>query len=504
MAKQFKTAIQPTRSENYPEWYQQVIKAAEMAENSSVRGCMVIKPWGFAIWELIKAQLDKQIKDTGHDNIYCPLFIPQSLMEQEAEHVAGFAKECAVITHHRLEADPDSKRKGALKPAGELEEPLIIRPTSEAIMGPLFANWIQSYRDLPLKINQWANIVRWEMRTRLFLRTSEFLWQEGHTAHADKQEAIDHSKYMLNEYIKFVQDYMAMPVIAGEKSENERFPGADHTYCIEAMMQDKKALQAGTSHFLGQNFAKAFNIKYLDKNSQEQLCWTTSWGVSTRLIGGLIMTHSDDDGLVLPPKVAPTQIIIIPIIHKEEDKQKILSYSQTLLEKLQNLNYNNTNIRVDIDNRDIKSAGKGWHWVKKGVPIRLEIGIKELEKNSVFMGRRDKTNKDRCSLSQDEFISQAEQILNQIQDNLYNNALKFQQENTHVINNKAEFEEYFSNKNKSNAGFAKVFWAQDAKLEDEISKKYGISIRCIPFNAKSGKCIFTDKDGSEVIFARSY
>jgi prolyl-tRNA synthetase len=504
MAKQYKTAIQPTRSEDYPEWYQQVIKAADMAENSQVRGCMVIKPWGFAIWELIQKELDKQIKETGHDNIYCPLFIPQSLMEKEAEHVAGFAKECAVITHHKLEEDTNSDRKGALKPAGKLEEPLIIRPTSEAIMGPLFSNWIQSYRDLPLKINQWANIVRWEMRTRLFLRTSEFLWQEGHTAHADKSEALTHSKNMLNVYVNFVQDHMAMPVIPGEKSENERFPGADHTYCIEAMMQDKKALQAGTSHFLGQNFAEAFNIKYLDKNTQEQLCWTTSWGVSTRLIGGLIMIHSDDDGLVLPPKIAPTQIIIIPIIQKEQDQDQILAYAKTISNKISQLQYNNDKIKVKIDTRDTKTAGKGWHWVKKGVPIRLEIGMKEVEQESVFMGRRDKTNKERESVNLDDFITQAPEILSQIQNNLYNKALKFQEDNTHVINSKDEFINYFSEKNKNNAGFAKIFWAGDAKLEDEISKKYSISIRCIPFNSKKGKCIFTDKEGVEVIFARAY
>jgi prolyl-tRNA synthetase len=503
--KKFKTAITPTREEDYPEWYQQVIKAADLAENAAVRGCMVIKPWGYAIWELIQAQLDTQIKATGHKNVYCPLFIPISLMEKEAEHVAGFAKECAVITHHRLEPDNESKRKGALKPAGKLEEPLIIRPTSEAIIGPLFSNWIQSYRDLPLKINQWANVVRWEMRTRLFLRTTEFLWQEGHTAHASATDANSHAKKMLDVYVDFVEKNMAIPVIAGEKSENERFPGADNTYCIEAMMQDKKALQAGTSHFLGQNFAKAFNIKYLTDQSNEAFCWTTSWGVSTRLMGGLIMTHSDDDGLVLPPRIAPSHVVIIPLIHKDEDKDDILKYCNELCDQITNQNYNDSSIRVEIDLRDVKTAGKSWHWVKRGVPIRLEVGKKELEQNTVFMGRRDLSYKDRKSVSIDEFISEVSQTLDDIQDHLYQKALDFQKENTHSINSKEEFDEYFSEKNKNTAGFAKIFWAGDAKFEDEISKKYSISIRCIPFNGKVGKCIFTGKDNaSEVIFSRAY
>ena len=485
------------REQDYAQWYQDIIKASDMAQNSMVRGCMVIKPWGYAIWEQIKEYLDTDIKNTGHKNFYCPLFIPLSLLEKEAQHVEGFAKECAVITHHRLESD----EKGKLNPAGKLEEPLIIRPTSEAIIGPLFAEWIQSYRDLPLKLNQWANIVRWEMRTRLFLRTSEFLWQEGHTAHETNTQADQHAIKMLNVYVKFAQDILAIPVISGKKSANERFPGADETYCIEAMMQDKKALQSGTSHFLGQNFAKAFNIKFLTKESKEQFCWTTSWGVTTRLIGAIIMTHSDDQGLVLPPKIAPTQIILIPLIHKEKDRESILEYIDKLHSDLSTLSYNNQKIRVDIDTRDVKTAGKGWHWVKKGVPIKLEIGAKEVEKQAVFMGRRDQDHKQRISVPKEEFINSASDILNQMQEGLYNKALSFREANTISISSKEQFDTHFTSQNP---GFAKAIWAQDPKLEEQISKKYSISIRVIPFDAKTGKCIFSGKDGQEVIFARAY
>ena len=352
MAKQAQTAISPTRVEDYPEWYQQVVKAADLAETSPVRGCMVIKPWGYAIWENIQRDLDRRFKETGHKNAYFPLFIPMSFLQKEADHVEGFAKECAVVTHSRLEADENGK----LQPAGPLEEPLIVRPTSETIIGELFSKWVQSYRDLPLLINQWANVVRWEMRTRLFLRTAEFLWQEGHTVHATAEEAMEETRKMLEVYADFAENFMAMPVLTGEKTEAERFPGADATFAIEAMMQDRKALQAGTSHFLGQNFAKSSNIKYLSAEGKEEFAWTTSWGVSTRLIGGLIMTHSDDDGLALPPRIAPSHVVIIPVTPKEETRQQVLDYCLELKSQLEAQNYLDGRIRVEFDDRDLRGG----------------------------------------------------------------------------------------------------------------------------------------------------
>src|SRR3990167_7524582 len=405
-AKQ-KTAISPTRADNYPEWYQQVIKAADLAEVSPVRGCMIIKPWGYALWENIQRVLDDRFKATGHKNLYFPLFIPMSFLQKEAEHIEGFAKECAVVTHHRLVADADGK----LVPAGLLEDPYIIRPTSETIIGEAFSRWIQSYRDLPMLVNQWANIVRWEMRTRLFLRTTEFLWQEGHTAHANAKEAQIETMQMLDVYARFAEDYMAMPVIKGEKTASERFPGAVNTYCIEAMMQDKKALQAGTSHFLGQTFSKAFNIKFLSAQSQEEYAWTTSWGVSTRLIGGLIMTHSDDNGLVLPPKIASAHVVILPILHQAEDPEAILRYCEQLADALRRLPYDHRTIQVEIDQRELTGGEKAWSWVKKGVPIRLEVGAKECQANTVFMGRRDKEYKERITVNKDEFIATINSLL---------------------------------------------------------------------------------------------
>ncbi|HKL22031.1 MAG TPA: aminoacyl--tRNA ligase-related protein, partial [Tichowtungia sp.] len=391
MAKQQKTAITPTRTENYPEWYQQVVRAAELAENSDVRGCMVIKPWGYALWENIQRGLDGLFKETGHVNAYFPLFIPKSYLEKEAEHVDGFAKECAVVTHHRLEEGPE----GGLVPAGELEEPLVVRPTSETIIGATYAKWVQSYRDLPILINQWANVVRWEMRTRLFLRTAEFLWQEGHTVHETEEEAWEETRRMLEVYKTFAEEYMAMPVLTGEKTAGERFPGAVSTLCIEAMMQDRKALQAGTSHFLGQNFAKASGITFQSRAGREELAWTTSWGVSTRLIGGIIMTHGDDDGMIMPPRLAPNHVVILPIIRNEADRDRILSYCEETAAMIRAQSYAGRPVDVVIDSRDINAGEKGWSWVKKGIPVRVEIGPRDIEKNSVFAARRDKGPKEK-------------------------------------------------------------------------------------------------------------
>ncbi|MBS0351869.1 MAG: proline--tRNA ligase, partial [Proteobacteria bacterium] len=395
------TAITPTRAQDYPQWYQQVIKAADLAENSPVRGCMVIKPWGYAIWERIQAVMDARFKETGHSNVYFPLLIPLQYLQQEANHIEGFAKECAVVTHHRLETGPE----GQLIPAGELEEPYIIRPTSEAAFGVQYAKWINSYRDLPLKLNQWVNIMRWEMRTRLFLRTSEFLWQEGHTAHATAAEAQAETQQMLGVYADFAENTLAIPVIPGEKTAGERFPGAVDTFTIEAMMQDGKALQAGTSHFLGQNFAKSFNIQFTDQHEQQQFVWTTSWGSSTRLIGGLIMTHSDDDGLVLPPKIAPIHIVILPIIRKEQDAATVINYCESLKKELSEIKFGKGLIQVEIDLHEISGGEKFWHHVKRGIPIRIEIGMRDLAADSLFISRRDQLQ-DKFSVKRPEFIQQ--------------------------------------------------------------------------------------------------
>src|SRR6187397_2578669 len=387
MSKQPQSAISPTRAENFPEWYQQVVKAADLAENSDVRGCMVIKPWGYAIWENMQRRLDAMFKATGHENAYFPLFIPLSFLEKEAAHVEGFAKECAIVTHHRLVQAADGKL--VPDPASKLEEPLIVRPTSETIIGAMYAKWVQSYRDLPILINQWANVVRWEMRTRLFLRTAEFLWQEGHTAHATAQEAQEETMKMLGVYADFAENWMAMPVIQGEKTAGERFPGAVSTYAIEAMMQDRKALQAGTSHFLGQNFSKAQDIKFQDQNGTIQYAWTTSWGVSTRLVGALLMTHSDDDGLVLPPRLAPKHVVLLPIYRSDEEKSQVLAYVNSLKAELEAQDFADGKVRVMIDDRDIRGGDKNWYHVKRGVPLRAEIGPKDIAKNGVFLARRD-------------------------------------------------------------------------------------------------------------------
>lgn len=498
-----KTAISPTRSENYPEWFQQVIKAAGLAENSVVRGCMVIKPWGYAIWENIQKTLDGMIKATGHENFYCPLFVPLSFLEKEAAHVDGFAKECAVVTHHRLEADADGK----LQPAGKLEEPLVIRPTSEAIIGDLYSKWIQSYRDLPLLYNQWANVVRWEMRTRMFLRTSEFLWQEGHTAHATKVEAIEETLKMLDTYVDLVENYLAMPLAYGQKTKSERFPGAENTYTIEAMMQDKKALQCGTSHYLGQNFAKAFNIKFLNAQGAEEYVHTTSWGVTTRLIGSLVMMHSDDDGLVLPPKVAPLHVVIMPLVRKEEDRAKVLEYCDSLLFALKATQYNNLPIQAKIDASDIRPGEKAWNWVKKGVPLRLEVGMQEVEKGTVFMGRRDKAYNEKAAIDRNEFLANVALILEDIQTNIFNRAKKFQQDNIVEVKSVEEFYKFFDAKDENSGGFALAPWIDEPESEARIKQDLKVTARVIPMylNGKTGTCIFTGKpDAPYTIFAKSY
>lgn len=497
--KTTKTAITPTRAQNYAEWYQQIIKAADLAENSPVRGCMIIKPWGYGIWENIQTQLNQKFKALGHKNMYFPLLIPLSFMQKEAEHVEGFAKECAVVTHHRLAKNEEGK----LVPSGPLEEPYIIRPTSETIIGDAFSRWIQSYRDLPLCINQWANVMRWEMRTRMFLRTTEFLWQEGHTAHASADEAMALSLQMLDVYADFVENYLAMPVIKGEKTESERFPGAVNTYTIEAMMQDKKALQSGTSHFLGQHFSRGFNIKYLSAAGTEEFAWTTSWGVSTRMIGGMIMTHSDDNGLVLPPKIATSHVVLLPIIHKEEDRATILNYCEQLARDLKEMHYHGQPLGVEIDTRDISGGEKSWSWVKKGIPLRLEIGNKEVSNASVFMGRRDKEYKDRIVMPREQFIETVMAQLDEMQANLLARARAFQQQNTVTLTNKDDFYAFF----KGEGGFVRAHWAGDADLEAKIKQDLSVTIRCIPFdeNPQPGKCIFTGKPSQqEVIFAKSY
>ena len=499
MSQKPKTAITPTRLENYPEWYQQVIKAADLAETSPVRGCMVIKPWGYAIWENIQKELDRRFKATGHKNAYFPLFIPMRYLQKEADHVDGFAKECAVVTHSRLEADEN----GQLQPAGPLDEPLIVRPTSETIIGELFAKWVQSYRDLPLLINQWANVVRWEMRTRLFLRTSEFLWQEGHTVHATEEEAMVETRTMLDVYADFSENYLAMPVIKGEKTEAERFPGAVSTYSIEAMMQDKKALQAGTSHFLGQNFAKSSSIKFLNAESKEEHAWTTSWGVSTRLVGGLIMTHSDDDGLVLPPAIAPAHVVILPVTPKPDSRDAVLEYCRDLKQALEAQSYLGEPVRVELDDRDIRGGEKTWSWVKKGVPVRIEVGPRDMEKEAVFYARRDKSVKNKVSQEKASFVSEITALLENIQSSLFKKAQDLQKTHTQSIDNKEDFEAYFADED---AGYASVGFCLDSQLEDELAKRLKISVRCIPNDtvAETVPCIFTGKDGKRVIFARSY
>jgi prolyl-tRNA synthetase len=506
MNKAIQTAIVPTRQADYPQWYQEVIKAADLAESSPVRGCMVIKPWGYAIWELIQAGLDGMFKETGHENAYFPLFIPMSFLEKEAQHVEGFAKECAVVTHHRLEPGPD----GRLVPAGELDEPLIVRPTSETIIGAMFAQWVESYRDLPLLINQWANVVRWEMRTRLFLRTAEFLWQEGHTAHATREEAMEETHRMLGVYATFAEKFMAMPVIKGEKTAGERFPGADTTLCIEAMMQDRKALQAGTSHFLGQNFSRAQEIKFQNEKGEEVYAWTTSWGVSTRLVGALIMTHSDDDGLVLPPRLAPKHVVLLPIYRSDDEKTKVVEYCASLKKELEGQTFAGSPIRVLLDVRELRGGEKVWQHIKKGVPVRLEIGPRDIASDSVFMARRDLSPKEKQSISRAEFLTRIPAILQEIQDNLYQRALMLRDSNTCEIDSLEEFRAYFTPKNAQqpeiHGGFATGYWVEDPET-DALLKDLKVTIRCLPLgdSPPPGKCLFTGRPATQkAIFAKAY
>jgi prolyl-tRNA synthetase len=507
MGKKVRTAIEPTRAENYPQWYQQVVKSADLAENSEVRGCMVIKPWGYTIWENIQRNLDAMFKETGHVNAYFPLFIPKSYFEKEAEHVEGFAKECAVVTHTRLEDDGN----GGLKPGGKLTEELVVRPTSETIIGASFSKWVNSYRDLPLLINQWANVVRWELRTRMFLRTTEFLWQEGHTVHATESEAMDETYKMLDVYAEFAETYLALPVIKGQKSESEKFPGAVSTYSIEAMMQDRKALQAGTSHFLGQNFAKSSNIKFQNSEGVEEIAWTTSWGVSTRMIGALIMAHSDDNGLVLPPRVAASHIAIIPIIRKEEQRAAIMEYVEKLAAELKAIWYYEKKLVVEVDTRDIAGGEKVWQWIKKGVPIRLEIGPRDMENNSVFMGRRDKAPNEKSGVGVTEFVQEVKNILDDIQANIYQKAVQFREEHSHVIDDKGKFYSFFTPKNADNpeihGGFVRSHWCGSADCEEKIKNDLKVTIRNIPFDAEAegGHCIYCGQESDKrVIFAKAY
>ncbi len=505
------TAITPTREENYAEWYQQVVRAADLAENSPVRGCMVIKPWGYAIWENVQRVLDRMFKDTGHRNAYFPLFIPLSFLEKEAAHVEGFAKECAVVTHHRLQAGKDGK----LVPTGELEEPLVVRPTSETIIGATFAKWVQSWRDLPLLINQWANVVRWEMRTRLFLRTAEFLWQEGHTAHATAEEAVEETMKMLGVYATFAEEYMAMPVLRGRKTDAERFPGAVDTWCIEAMMQDRKALQAGTSHFLGQNFAKASEIRYLDTQGQLQHAWTTSWGVSTRLVGGLIMTHADDDGMVVPPRLAPVHVVILPVLHKPELRQQVMEYCEQLARDLRMRTSGGRQVEVEIDARDVGGGERAWQWIKRGVPLRVEVGPRDMEQDSVFVGRRDRGHKEKSSMKRAAFIDGVGALLEEMQDGLRARALAFREQHSRRIDSKAEFEAFFTPKRQGDenapseihGGFAHARFCLDPAVEAEVKERLGVTVRCIPLEGADdpGPCVVTGRPAQKrVVFAKSY
>ncbi|MCX6291561.1 MAG: proline--tRNA ligase [Bacteroidetes bacterium] len=486
----------PTRSENYSQWYNDLVIKADLAENSAVRGCMVIKPYGYAIWEKMQARLDKMFKETGHSNAYFPLFIPKSFFSKEASHVEGFAKECAVVTHYRLKKSDDGKSI-VVDPTAKLEEELIIRPTSETIIWNTYRGWIQSYRDLPILVNQWANVVRWEMRTRLFLRTAEFLWQEGHTAHATAKEAIEETERMLGVYADFVQDYLALPVIKGVKTANERFAGALDTYCIEAMMQDGKALQAGTSHFLGQNFAKAFDVKFTSREGKLEHVWATSWGVSTRLMGALVMAHSDDDGLVLPPKLAPIQVVIVPIYKNDEQLSAISIVAKKIKSDLEK-----KNISVKFDDRDTHKPG--WKFAEyefKGVPVRIAIGPRDIENQTVEVARRDTKEKSVIHLT--DLSLKIEHLLDQIQDNLYQKAITFRESKTFKADSMSEFTKILD----VEGGFVYAHWDGTSETEEKIKEETKATIRCIPLDNKleEGKCIYSGKPSRQrVLFARAY
>ncbi|GAA0873455.1 proline--tRNA ligase [Gangjinia marincola] len=485
------------RSEDYSKWYNELVVKADLAENSAVRGCMVIKPYGYAIWEKMQAELDRMFKETGHQNAYFPLFVPKSLFEAEEKNAEGFAKECAVVTHYRLKNDPEKEGKLIVDPEAKLEEELVVRPTSEAIIWNTYKTWIQSYRDLPILINQWANVVRWEMRTRLFLRTAEFLWQEGHTAHATKAEAIQEAQQMQEVYAQFAQEFMAMPVIKGVKTEHERFAGADDTYTIEALMQDGKALQAGTSHFLGQNFAKAFDVKFASKEGKLEHVWATSWGVTTRLIGALIMTHSDDLGLVLPPKLAPIQVAIVPIYRGEDQLEEISKVANQLAVDLKK-----EGISVKYDDRDTHKPG--WKFAQyelQGVPVRIAIGPKDLEKGTVELARRDTLTKE--FVPKNEVVEKVKQLMVEIQDNIYQKALDFRENHITAVDDFEAFKEVLNTK----GGFVSAHWDGTKETEQKIKDLTKATIRCIPLDTKeeAGSCVLTAKPSSQrVLFAKAY
>ena len=483
------------RSEDYSKWYNELVVKADLAENSGVRGCMVIKPYGYAIWEKMQAALDKMFKETGHENAYFPLFIPKSYLSKEASHVEGFAKECAVVTHYRLKNDEDGKI--VVDPEAKLEEELIVRPTSETIIWDTYRRWIQSYRDLPLLINQWANVVRWEMRTRLFLRTAEFLWQEGHTAHATKEEAIEEAQRMMEVYATFAEEFMAVPVIRGLKTESERFAGAEETYCIEALMQDGKALQAGTSHYLGQNFAKAFDVKYVNKEGKQEYVWATSWGVSTRLMGALVMTHSDDQGLVLPPKLAPIHVVIVPIYKGEEQLDKISDYLKPFISDLRA-----KGLSVKFDNRDTFKPGfKFAEYEQKGVPVRIAIGARDIENGTFEVARRDLLSKEQVVA--DQLVDHIVNLLDDIQNNIYQKAIDYRATHTTEVNSYQEFKEVLENK----GGFVSAHWDGSAETEAAIQEETKATIRCIPIDAREeeGTCMYSGKPSKmRVLFAKAY
>lgn len=486
-----------TRSEDYSKWYNELVVKADLAENSGVRGCMVIKPYGYAIWEKMQAELDRMFKETGHQNAYFPLFVPKSMFEAEETNAEGFAKECAVVTHYRLKNDPDKPGKLMVDPNAKLEEELIVRPTSEAIIWSTYKGWVQSYRDLPLLINQWANVVRWEMRTRLFLRTAEFLWQEGHTAHATKAEAIEESEKMMNVYADFAQNFMAIPVIKGLKTATERFAGADETYCIEALMQDGKALQAGTSHFLGQNFAKAFDVKFANAEGKQEYVWGTSWGVSTRLMGALVMTHSDDQGLVLPPSLAPIQVVIVPIYKTDEQLAEITAAVDGLITELKKLH-----ISVKFDNRTTQKPGfKFAEWELKGVPVRIAVGPKDLENGTFEVARRDNLTKE--VVAKDGIVNYISDLLSQIQQALFNKALDYRESHITEVDNFEQFKEVLEGK----GGFVSAHWDGTPETEEKIKEITKATIRCIPLDRveEQGTCVFTgEKSAGRVLFAKAY
>ena len=491
------------RSEDYSAWYNELVKKADLAENSDVRGCMVIKPYGFAIWEKMQAEIDRMFKATGHSNAYFPLFIPKSYLSKEADHVEGFAKECAVVTHYRLKNAEDGSGV-VVDPAAKLEEELIVRPTSETVIWSTYKKWIQSYRDLPILLNQWANVVRWEMRTRIFLRTAEFLWQEGHTAHATKEEAEAETVQMMNVYADFAENFMAVPVVKGIKSESERFAGALETYCIEALMQDGKALQAGTSHFLGQNFAKAFDVKFLNKENKEELVWGTSWGVSTRLMGALIMAHSDDNGLVLPPKLAPIQVVIVPIYKGDEQFEAVSAKANEIKKALEAVG-----VSVKYDNRDTYKPGfKFADWEMKGVPVRLALGARDLENGTVEMARRDvvdpnNRNAGKKVVNFDDVVAEVQATLEDMQNSIFKKALDFRTEKTTKVDTYEEFKQVLDDK----GGFVLAHWDGTAETEEKIKNETKATIRCIPLDAdeEAGKCIYSGEPSARrVLFARAY